>query len=58
MKQLSVFLENREGRLEDVLNLLKEENINIISFIQLLLFYSSYKTPHIAFQPHDVSFPP
>ena len=31
MKQLSVFLENREGRLEDVLNLLKEENINIIS---------------------------
>ena len=31
MKQLSVFIENREGRLEDVLNLLKEENINIIS---------------------------
>ena len=31
MKQLSIFLENREGRLEDVLNLLKEENINIIS---------------------------
>ena len=30
-KQLSVFIENREGRLEDVLNLLKEENINIIS---------------------------
>ena len=27
MKQLSVFIENREGRLEDVLNLLKEENI-------------------------------
>ena len=26
MKQLSVFIENREGRLEDVLNLLKEEN--------------------------------
>lgn len=31
IRQLSVFLENREGRLEDVLNLLKEENINIIS---------------------------
>lgn len=31
MKQLSVFIENREGRLEDVLNLLKEQNINIIS---------------------------
>ena len=31
MKQLSVFIENREGRLEDVLNLLKEKNINIIS---------------------------
>ena len=31
IKQLSVFVENREGRLEDVLNLLKAENINIIS---------------------------
>lgn len=31
MKQLSVFIENREGRLEDVLNLLKEQKINIIS---------------------------
>ena len=31
IKQLSVFLENREGRLEDVLNLLKEENVNIVS---------------------------
>ena len=31
MKQLSVFIENREGRLEDVLNLLKDNNINIIS---------------------------
>lgn len=31
IRQLSVFLENREGRLEDVLNLLKEEQINIIS---------------------------
>ena len=31
MKQLSVFMENREGRLDDVLNLLKENNVNIIS---------------------------
>ncbi len=31
IRQLSVFLENRAGRLEDVLNLLKEEQINIIS---------------------------
>lgn len=31
MKQLSVFIENRQGRLEDVLNLLKENDINIIS---------------------------
>ncbi|MBP3603305.1 MAG: amino acid-binding protein [Lachnospiraceae bacterium] len=31
IKQLSVFLENREGRLEEVLNTLKEEKINIIS---------------------------
>lgn len=29
--QLSVFLENREGRLEKVLETLKENNINIIS---------------------------
>lgn len=31
MKQLSVFIENREGRLDDVLELLKSNNINIIS---------------------------
>ncbi len=31
IKQLSVFIENREGRLEQVLDTLKEENINIIS---------------------------
>lgn len=31
MKQLSVFLENREGRLEDVLEVLKNNEINIIS---------------------------
>ncbi len=31
IRQLSVFLENRAGRLEDVLKLLKEEQINIIS---------------------------
>lgn len=31
INQLSVFIENREGRLEQVLETLKEENINIIS---------------------------
>ncbi len=31
MKQLSVFLENREGRLSDVLRILTEKNINILS---------------------------
>lgn len=31
LKQLSVFIENRKGRLEDVLKILKENNINIIS---------------------------
>lgn len=31
MKQLSVFLENRAGRLGEVLSVLKQENINIVS---------------------------
>ena len=31
IKQLSVFIENREGRLGEVLTALKESNINIIS---------------------------
>lgn len=31
MKQLSVFLENREGRLLDVLGILREKEINILS---------------------------
>ncbi len=31
VKQLSVFLENREGRLEEVLKILKENEINIVS---------------------------
>lgn len=31
MKQLSVFIENREGRLEEVLEVLKRENVNIVS---------------------------
>ncbi len=31
MKQLSVFLENREGRLKDILKVLKNNQINIIS---------------------------
>ena len=32
IKQLSVFMENREGRLEKVTEILKKHNINIISF--------------------------
>lgn len=31
MKQLSIFIENREGRLEEVLEVLKEKNVNIVS---------------------------
>ena len=31
VKQLSVFLENKEGRLQQVFNLLKEADINVIS---------------------------
>ena len=31
VKQLSVFLENREGRLEEALRILKDNDINIIS---------------------------
>lgn len=31
IKQLSIFLENREGRLEEVLQALKEKDVNIIS---------------------------
>jgi hypothetical protein len=31
LKQLSVFLENREGRLEDVLKVLKDSDVNIVS---------------------------
>ena len=31
VNQLSVFIENREGRLEKVLDTLKQRNINIIS---------------------------
>ena len=30
-KQLSVFIENRQGRLQEVLNVLKEQNVNILS---------------------------
>lgn len=32
IKQLSVFIENKQGRLEDVTQVLKEHNINIASF--------------------------
>lgn len=31
MKQLSVFIENREGRMEEVLAVLKENGVNIVS---------------------------
>ena len=31
LKQLSVFLENREGRVKDVLKVLKDNDINIVS---------------------------
>lgn len=31
VKQLSVFIENREGRLEQVTEVLKNENVNIVS---------------------------
>lgn len=31
MKQLSVFIENREGRLEEVLDVLKQVDVNIVS---------------------------
>lgn len=31
LKQLSVFIENREGRLEEVLDVLKQGNVNIVS---------------------------
>ena len=31
IKQLSVFIENREGRLEEVLAVLKQNNVNIVS---------------------------
>lgn len=31
IKQLSVFIENREGRLEDVLDVLKQNDVNIVS---------------------------
>ena len=30
LKQLSVFLENREGRVKDVLKVLKDNDINIV----------------------------
>ena len=31
IKQLSVFLENREGRLDEVLNVLAENDVNIVA---------------------------
>ena len=41
VKQLSVFIENREGRLEQVTEVLKEENINILSLSMACLLYTS-----------------
>lgn len=31
VKQLSVFLENREGRLQEIFNILKEAQVNVVS---------------------------
>lgn len=31
IKQLSIFIENREGRLQEVLDVLKKDNVNIVS---------------------------
>lgn len=31
VKQLSIFIENREGRLQEVLDVLKKDNVNIVS---------------------------
>lgn len=31
IKQLSIFVENREGRLQEVLDVLKKDNVNIVS---------------------------
>ena len=36
VKQLSVFIENREGRLEQVTEVLKEQDINILSLLSLI----------------------
>mgnify|MGYP002514181102 CR=1 FL=1 len=38
LNQLSVFIENREGRLDEVLETLKEENINIVSLANKFQF--------------------
>lgn len=31
VKQLSIFLENREGRLQEIFNILKDANVNVVS---------------------------
>ena len=37
VQQLSVFLENREGRLEEVLDVLAKSNVNIVLRIHLIM---------------------
>ena len=41
-----------------ILQLFHKYRFTIISSHSIPLFYFSNKTPHIAFQPHDVSFQP
>ncbi|WP_342756000.1 amino acid-binding protein [Kineothrix sedimenti] len=63
IKQLSVFLENREGRLEDVLQVLKDNEVNIISlsladtekFGMLRLLVSSPEAAHNALKRNGFS---
>lgn len=63
MKQLSVFMENREGRLEEVLEILKNKNINILSlsladsseFGMLRLIVSDPETGALALKENGIS---
>ena len=36
IQQLSVFLENREGRLDEVLNVLAGNDVNIVALLSLI----------------------
>ena len=55
IKQLSVFIENREGRLEKVLKTLKDNNINII--IRGMRNYSDYENEFTLFQYNRDIYP-